>query len=458
MDSVVFISFASKDRGFATTICDALERRGIGCWIAIRDIGPGENFQHAVFHAIRAAKLMVLVFSGNSQNSDEVKKEIVLAGQCKLSVIPVRVEDVTPDGAFAYELATRQWVDLFDDWERSIQRLVEQIVKITGQQPTPVVVPLHEPPAPAPEAAAPPAPRPQPARPAPAVTMEPAPEPRRPQTGSIAALVPNNQWLGIGGAGVLVLAVLIAAVWLWPGGARQTVPPGGTVPVSASTAEALSKGKTAFERRDYAEALRWMRQAADQGNAEAQAYVGYLYEKGLGVSQDNAAALGWYRKSAAQGHAAAQRNIGNFYEQGLGVPRDYGEAMRWFRLAADQGNPGAETNIGYLYEQGLGVPQDYAEALRWYRKAADQGQATAQSNIGVFFDKGYGVAQNFGEAARWYRMAANQGNVDAEYNLALLYADGRGVPPDLAEARQLMQRAAAAGDAEAKKWLGDNGQ
>ena len=89
---------------------------------------------------------MVLVFSTNSHNSDEVKKEIVLAGQCRLNVIPVRVEDVTPEGAFAYELATRQWVDLFEDWERSIQRLVEQIVKVTGQQPGAVsfIIKPHE--------------------------------------------------------------------------------------------------------------------------------------------------------------------------------------------------------------------------------------------------------------------------------------------------------------------------
>jgi hypothetical protein len=51
---------------------------------------------------------MVLVFSANSNNSEEIKKELVLAGQSQLIVIPVRVEDVTPDEAFAYELATRQ--------------------------------------------------------------------------------------------------------------------------------------------------------------------------------------------------------------------------------------------------------------------------------------------------------------------------------------------------------------
>jgi TPR repeat protein len=455
MESIVFISFSSKDRSFARTICEALERRGIGCWISIRDIGPGENFQHAVFHAIRSAKVMVLVFSANSQNSDEVKKEIVLAGQCKLTVIPVRIEDVAPDGAFAYELATRQWVDLFEDWENSIQRLLEQIVKVTGQQPTPIIVPVHEPSGhepsgPSPAAVAPTA--------QPAVITQPAPvkENLRAQPGAEGSVAPKNYWVRIGGPSVLVVAAIIAAVWFWAGRAKP--PLGDSTPLSAITAEALTKGKAAYDRKDYLEGMRLMRQAADQGNAEAQTYVGYFYEKGLGVPKDNAEALSWYRKAAALGYPAAQRNIGNFYEKGLAVQRDYGEAMRWLRLAADQGNAGAETNIGYMYEQGLGVPQDYAEALSWYRKAANRGQATAQNNIGVFFDKGYGVVQNYGEAAHWYRMAADQGNVDAEYNLALLYANGRGVSLDLGEARQWMQKAASAGDSAAQQWLGDNRQ
>ena len=135
MTASIFISFATKDRNAAHTICDALEHRGFNCWIADRDIGPGENFQISIVHAIRSAKVMILVFSANSNNSDEIKKEVVLAGQSRLIVIPVRVEDVTPDEAFAYELATRQWVDLFEDWERSIQRLVRQLEAVAGIKP-----------------------------------------------------------------------------------------------------------------------------------------------------------------------------------------------------------------------------------------------------------------------------------------------------------------------------------
>jgi TIR domain-containing protein len=135
MSAPIFISFASKDHGLAETICAALENRGFSCWISSRDIDPGDNFQIAIVHAIRSAKVMVLVFSSNSNNSDEIKKELVLAGQSRLIVIPVRVEDVTPDEAFAYEFATRQWIDAFDDWEQSIGRLVGQLRRVGGIEP-----------------------------------------------------------------------------------------------------------------------------------------------------------------------------------------------------------------------------------------------------------------------------------------------------------------------------------
>lgn len=164
MDSPVFVSFASKDRKVATSLCDALENRGIGCWISSRNIRPGDNFQVAIVRAIRAAKVMVLVFSGNSNNSDEVKKELVLAGQSRLVVIPVRVEDVAPSEAFAYEFATRQWIDLFDDWELSIRQLADQIEAVVQASSTKPPSSEEEPVVMAPPAASPPAPSAAPAR------------------------------------------------------------------------------------------------------------------------------------------------------------------------------------------------------------------------------------------------------------------------------------------------------
>src|SRR5260221_11384593 len=137
MDEPIFISFASNDRKAADAICSAIERRGMRCWIATRNIGAGENFQEAITRAIRSAKVMILVFSAHANNSLEVKKEIALAGRYNVIVGRVRGEDAVPNDALSYELAVRQWIDLFDDWENAIERLVLPLSAVVQVEPAP---------------------------------------------------------------------------------------------------------------------------------------------------------------------------------------------------------------------------------------------------------------------------------------------------------------------------------
>ena len=134
MSASIFISYASQDQKVATTLCKALEGRSFKCWIAARDIAPGENFQIAIVRAIRTAKIMLLVFTGNSNNSDEMAKELALASQSKLIVVPLLIDDVRPNDAFSYEFATRQWIDFFSDWEAAIEQLAQRIAVALGPE------------------------------------------------------------------------------------------------------------------------------------------------------------------------------------------------------------------------------------------------------------------------------------------------------------------------------------
>ena len=143
MSASVFISYASQDQKVANTLCKALEGRGFNCWIASRNIAPGENFQIAIVRAIRSAKIMLLVFTGNSNNSEEMAKELALASQSRLIVVPLRIEDVRQNDAFAYEFATRQWIDFFADWETAMEQLAHRIS---------VALATEAPPAPSPAA------------------------------------------------------------------------------------------------------------------------------------------------------------------------------------------------------------------------------------------------------------------------------------------------------------------
>jgi len=151
MSASIFISFASQDHRVAMTLCQALETRGFKCWISSRDIQPGENFQVAIVRAIRQAKIMLLVFTANSNNSEEMNKELALASQSKLIVVPLRIEDVTPNEAFAYEFATRQWIDFFADWEVAIQQLSQRIENATRDHPGSIEAVAIAPPEPAAE-------------------------------------------------------------------------------------------------------------------------------------------------------------------------------------------------------------------------------------------------------------------------------------------------------------------
>jgi TPR repeat protein len=95
-----------------------------------------------------------------------------------------------------------------------------------------------------------------------------------------------------------------------------------------------------------------------------------MYAEGKGVPQDYAEALRWYRKAADQGDAGAQSNLGVMYAKGQGVPQDSAEAARWYRKAADQGEAVGQFNLGGMYAEGQGVPQEYVTAHMWLNLAA----------------------------------------------------------------------------------------
>ncbi|MDE7136766.1 MAG: sel1 repeat family protein [Muribaculaceae bacterium] len=136
-------------------------------------------------------------------------------------------------------------------------------------------------------------------------------------------------------------------------------------------------GVDAFNDNDYTEALRWFRKSAEQGNASAQYNLGYMYDNGYGVAQNDTEAAKWYSKAAEQGNASAQYNLGYMYDNGYGVAKNDTEAAKWYSKAAEQGDSGAQYYIGTMYQNGYGVAQNYTEAVKWYRKAAEQGNSYA---------------------------------------------------------------------------------
>ena len=123
--------------------------------------------------------------------------------------------------------------------------------------------------------------------------------------------------------------------------------------------------------------LEQLRQAAEDGDAEAQYNLGLMYAKGEGVAEDDREAVKWTRLAAEQGLAAAQFNLGLMYDKGEGVAEDDREAVKWYRLAAEQGLAAAQYNLASMYARGKGVPEDYVKAYAWLNLAAAQGDKKA---------------------------------------------------------------------------------
>ncbi len=205
--------------------------------------------------------------------------------------------------------------------------------------------------------------------------------------------------------------------------------------------------------RDYSQAVEWFRKAAEQGLTKAQYNLGVMYHGGQGVAQDDVQAVKWWRKAAEQGDAEAQYNLGLAYRLGEGVAQDDAQAVEWYRKAAEQGDAVAQYNLGFMYAKGQGVARDYSQAVAWFRKVAEQGDADAQYTLGFMYANGQGVAQDWIQAVAWTRKAAEQGHAKAQRNLGLAYRHGEGVAENYMQAMVWLGRAAEQGDEKAQKSL-----
>ncbi len=137
----IFISYSSKDKLIADGICANLEAAGLRCWIAPRDIAAGEEWPKAITNAIAKSRVMVLVFSAQSNASPDVGREIVLAASNNLVIIPFKIENIEPEAGKKYYLAQTHWLEAMNPPTREqIQTLVERVKVIITTLDTNVLV------------------------------------------------------------------------------------------------------------------------------------------------------------------------------------------------------------------------------------------------------------------------------------------------------------------------------
>src|ERR1700683_5135956 len=109
----VFVSYSQPDYDCATALVERLEKEGIECWIAPRDIAPSADWAAEIIDAISNARVMVLVFSASSNDSPQVRREVERAVHKQVSILPFRIASVVPSKSLEYFLSSQHWMDAF---------------------------------------------------------------------------------------------------------------------------------------------------------------------------------------------------------------------------------------------------------------------------------------------------------------------------------------------------------
>ncbi len=107
----VFISHSSKDKAVAAAICSALENAQIRCWVAPRDIPPASEWASSIVDALKSARVMVLIFSEHSNSSKHVGKELTVAADAGVVIVPLKIDDTPLGGLMEYYLSDTHWLD-----------------------------------------------------------------------------------------------------------------------------------------------------------------------------------------------------------------------------------------------------------------------------------------------------------------------------------------------------------
>jgi len=438
MEQEVFISHSSRNKQKADEVCSALEKSGIHCWIAPRDIPVGSEYPKEIVGAVEKCKIFLVIFTKAANTSEDVRRELGLAIAAKKKIISFRIENIENDlmdSNFKYYLRDLQWLDAdLDDKEyRNLVEVVSQILSSIPNQKKEDNNGLH----------------------------------------NHDSKTDSNKFEEIHKRYSEYKEKLILDAEAGNNESRYIL--GNDYLI----------GNIAFEQ-DYSEAYKWLKLAADEDYLPAIHLMGWFYYRAyFDDKQDFEKALYWFKKAADKNHQHSCMQVGFMYRFGLGCEQDFEEAIKYYTKAdyydassalgtlyedflkdfkkaeyhykkASSASSYACYRLGMLYWYGVGNEKpNYIESRRWLGEAAEKGSTAAKHQLGALYYYGNGFPQDYVEARYWYEQAADKGNVDAQYTLAWLHLHGLGTPKDATIALALFKKAADQGHTLSQGHAGD---
>src|SRR6187455_3105054 len=102
LDRRVFVSYASNDAAVANALVEGLERHGLRCWIAPRDVSPGSLYADAIVRAINESTVLIVVLSEHAIASAHVGRELERAAAKRRTIMTLRIDAAPLSPAFEY--------------------------------------------------------------------------------------------------------------------------------------------------------------------------------------------------------------------------------------------------------------------------------------------------------------------------------------------------------------------
>ena len=455
----VFISYSTKNLDVAEAIVKEFEANGISCWYAPRNIMPGEEWVSAITAGLEQCKTLVLIYTDESNESRQVMNEVAVAFNAGKTIVPFRLTESKMNSEFEYYLTRVHWLD---GTSKSLYESIVELRKYVGILLSDVdnLDKSHN------------------------LTGNGKKRSSKKKVLSAAIIA-----LICAGAGALLLCIITVVILI--------------IVAAGSGPRNLKKGIECYNSEyhgtaDNDTARKYLEKAAKKNEADAYYYLGMLDER----DYDYKSAKINYEKGMSKGSDLAKLELGYLYERGYGVSPDLTVAKQYYDEALNNGCLEANFFEGYYLLYGYyGDEVDNKGALEYLIRSKDSkvNEIAANSYIGIAgieinavtdegFDlnkvlnnylkaidlcpyfQGYGnqliaelylmegdnskSEEAYRKAFDFYMASAEAGDDDAIISAGYYYQYGIGCEPDGEKAMDLYRKAADGGNPEAMNKVG----
>ena len=456
----VFISYSSIDEAVAYETLIYLEKQGLRCFFAGRDVAgkAKPDWAAEISNALRNSKLLLAVFSKNFNDSTQTDTELYLANEHKKPALVFRITDDDYYGCKEYFLVKYNWIkaypqpeSFFGDLYRGICNMLGRDVEINERlqihkylDKTDISTVLGES----------------------DVAKGKALFYSADGDKEMAAYLFNKA----AKTGNPIGEYFMGVVYFYGNGMPndwQKAKHYFSLSANHGNTQAMCELANMYQygigiERDTMKAMELYSQAANEGNGFAMKKLARSFNNGdLGVL-DESRSIEYYAKAfdalyecaMGENDPIAQHTLGESFMDGEGVKQNYDRAVGYYERAVKNNYPNALNSLAICYREGWGVNKDKKTAFELQLKSSLLGLPQAMNNLSLNYFNAEGVEKNDDEYKKWQKKAAECGNPSALTNIGLDYWLGRIEDRNYSEAKKWFEKAIDGGSLESMYYLG----